>query len=468
MITIGFSTREHNQNYIDYIQKTCMYKNVEIIEKINNGGKSLSEVYNEILEESTNDIVVLCHDDLEFDTKNWGDKLLKHFTKNPNYGILGLAGSKFLDENAKWWEVNSTMYGIVNHKQNEKKWTSVYSKDLGNKIEDVILVDGLFIVVNKNKIKHNFDEQIRGFHFYDLGFCVPNFLSEVKIGVIFDVRVTHLSIGQTNQEWENNRQIFSERYSKNLPLDINNKDISQTFIFVHDQDLILDFENKNKFANLYNYTYVFLGDRSTDKISHIKNVLIARNYEDNMEDYPLFTSYTGWYFLWKNKLITKNYVNLYEYDVVLNKNFDQIHTKFYSENIDMIGYVPFPMNNYHFVTNPDWNEHIIPLIKEKNKVDISLYFKKIVERSPNAVWSSTSNTTFKTSIFDEYMKWFSPMAEKLKHTKTCGHAHERSITYFAHLANKKMIITNGILQHLQLDSHKTQGHEIKQEMLDKL
>ena len=50
MITIGFSTREHNQNYIDYIQKTCMYKNVEIIEKINNGGKSLSEVYNEILE----------------------------------------------------------------------------------------------------------------------------------------------------------------------------------------------------------------------------------------------------------------------------------------------------------------------------------------------------------------------------------------------------------------------------------
>ena len=80
MITIGFSTRKHNQNYIDYLQKTCMYKNVEIIQKINNGEKSLSEVYNEILEESTNDIVVLCHDDLEFDTKNWGDKILKHFT----------------------------------------------------------------------------------------------------------------------------------------------------------------------------------------------------------------------------------------------------------------------------------------------------------------------------------------------------------------------------------------------------
>ena len=39
MITIGFSTREHNQNYIDYIQKTCMFMEVEIIEKVNNNYK---------------------------------------------------------------------------------------------------------------------------------------------------------------------------------------------------------------------------------------------------------------------------------------------------------------------------------------------------------------------------------------------------------------------------------------------
>ena len=64
MITIGFSTREDNPKYIEYLQKTCMYKQVEIIQKINNGEKSLSEVYNEIIDESTNEIVVLLHDDL--------------------------------------------------------------------------------------------------------------------------------------------------------------------------------------------------------------------------------------------------------------------------------------------------------------------------------------------------------------------------------------------------------------------
>jgi hypothetical protein len=469
MITIGFSTRSHNQEYIDYLQKTSMYKDVEVIEKINNGDKSLSEVYNEILSESKYDVVVLCHDDLEFDTKNWGDKVLKHITKNPEYGIFGLAGSKYLDSNAKWWEVNSTMYGIVNHKHQGKKWTSMYSKDLGNKVEDVVLVDGLFIVVNKNKIKHNFDESIKGFHFYDLGFCLPNFVDGVKVGVMFDVRVTHLSIGQTNQQWEDNRIEFSKRYENDLPIDINDKSQSETFIFIHDQDLILDFESKKKFSNLYKYTYVFLGQRPTDKLSDIPNILIAKNYEDNMESYPLFTSYTGWYFLWKNNFIKTNYINLLEYDVILDKNFDQIHTKFYNERVEMIGYVPFPINHFQFVMNPEWNEHILPIIQNKNKVDLKKYFTKISENNPNAVWSSTSNTTFRSDIFDQYMKWFEPIGNQIKETKTCGHAHERSITFFTHLMSKKMLITNNVLKHLQLDSHKTQGHKVNlEESLNKL
>jgi hypothetical protein len=469
MITIGFSTRSHNQEYIDYLQKTSMYKDVEVIEKINNGDKSLSEVYNEILSESKYDVVVLCHDDLEFDTKNWGDKVLKHITKNPEYGIFGLAGSKYLDSNAKWWEVNSTMYGIVNHKHQGKKWTSMYSKDLGNKVEDVVLVDGLFIVVNKNKINHNFDESIKGFHFYDLGFCLPNFVDGVKVGIMFDVRVTHLSIGQTNQQWEDNRIEFSKRYENDLPIDINDKSQSETFIFIHDQDLILDFESKKKFSNLYKYTYVFLGQRPTDKLSDIPNILIAKNYEDNMESYPLFTSYTGWYFLWKNNFIKTNYINLLEYDVILDKNFDQTHTKFYNEKIEMIGYVPFPMNHFQFVMNPEWNEHILPIIQNKNKVDLKKYFTKIIEKNPNAVWSSTSNTTFRSDIFDQYMKWFEPIGNQIKETKTCGHAHERSITFFTHLMSKKMLITNNVLKHLQLDSHKTQGHKVNlEESLNKL
>lgn len=463
MITIGFSTREDNPKYIDYLQKTCMYKEVQVIQKINNGDKSLSQVYNEIIEESNHDIVVLLHDDLEFDTKNWGDKLLKSFEKNSEFSILGLAGSKFLNQTSTWWNVPTTMYGIVNHKHEGKKWTSTYSPDMGQKVEEVALVDGLFIAFNKTKIKHKFDETIDGFHFYDLGFCIPNFLEGVKIGVTNMVRVTHLSIGQTNEKWEINRQKFTEKYQNVLPIDITKKGMAKTYIFCHDQDLILGFEENKKFSNLHDYTYVFLGKRPVDKISHLDNIIVARDLPINLEEYPLFTSYTGWYVLWKNNLIDSQYVNMFEYDTMLDPYFEQNHSKFYEANAEMIGYVPFPIGHFQFIQNRDWVEHIIPSIKRKYNIDVDRFYEDVLRKNPQAMWSSTSNTTFRVDIFNEYMNWFEPLINDLKDTKTCGHAHERSISIFAHLKRKKLFLTQNLLKHLQLDSHKTQGHDVNME-----
>ncbi len=80
-----------------------------------------------------------------------------------------------------------------------------------------IIVDGLFFAVNKDKIKSNFDESFKGFHFYEIDFCFNNHLKDVKVGVISNIRITHKSIGMTNQEWEDNRLQFIEKYNSNLP-----------------------------------------------------------------------------------------------------------------------------------------------------------------------------------------------------------------------------------------------------------
>jgi len=84
----------------------------------------------------------------------------------------------------------------------------------------VVLVDGLFIVLNKKNIKQTFNEEIKGFHFYDVDFSFRNFIEDVKIGVMYDVRVTHKSIGQTNDQWEQNRIKFAEKHKDNLPVKI--------------------------------------------------------------------------------------------------------------------------------------------------------------------------------------------------------------------------------------------------------
>ena len=334
MITIGYSTRNSNPDYTSYLKKTCGVKNIQVIEKINNGEKSLSQVYNEIIEESDNNIIVLCHDDIEFDTNKWGEKLLRNFEKNDDYGILGMAGSKFLDKSVQWWKIPQTMYGIVNHKQNGKKWTSNYSTNLNNEIEEVLLIDGLFIAFDKQKIKHRFDETISGFHFYDLGFSVPNYLDGVNIGIMFNIRLTHLSVGQTNQEWEKNRLLFSEKYNKHLPLDITDTEYNnETFVFVHDQNIILEYEQNNKFKSLKKYKYVFVGNRDYELVENNPKVIIAKKYEINLEDYPYFTAFTGWYLLWKNNLITTKFVTLLEYDVNLTDYFEQTISKLIYDNV---------------------------------------------------------------------------------------------------------------------------------------
>ena len=220
MITIGYSTKKIDPKFREYIEKSCGLKGVEVIPFENPGTHSLTEAYNIILEKSTNDIVVLCHDDIYFEKGNWGNKLMKHFKRNPEYGILGVAGSTKLPMSGKWWEDPRRMRGIVNHEHEGKKWESKYSPSQSNKLDDVVLVDGLFMVLNKKNIKKTFNEEVKGFHMYDVDFCFRNFIEDVKIGVLYDIRITHLSIGQTNQQWEKNREEFAERNITLLPVRI--------------------------------------------------------------------------------------------------------------------------------------------------------------------------------------------------------------------------------------------------------
>lgn len=216
MITIGYSTRQSNPQFMEYLRKSAGHPKVTIIEKINNGEKSLTKVYNEILDESTNDINVLLHDDLYFEKNGWVRKILNHF-EDSEYGILGVAGTTFLPKSGQWWEDRNKMIGIVNHEHNGKKWESKYSDNLGKYIRETVIVDGLFIALDKRRIKKTFNEDVKGFHMYDVDFCFRNYLEGVKIGVIFDVRVTHKSIGATNEQWERNKEQFANTYLDSLP-----------------------------------------------------------------------------------------------------------------------------------------------------------------------------------------------------------------------------------------------------------
>ena len=220
MISVVYCTRETNPNHKEHIIKTSgLHKHIEVIEIINNG-ESLTSSYNRGFKMCKYDIVVFCHDDILIETKQWGKKLNKLFNNHPEYGIIGVAGSKYMPKSGRWWEDKNQMFGKVKHTNNGKSWLSEYSVDLGNSIEETVIVDGLWFAIDKNKIKSTFDESVEGFHFYDVTFCFQNHLKGIKVGVTTKIRVNHMSIGQTNEEWEKNRTKFADKYGEELPIKI--------------------------------------------------------------------------------------------------------------------------------------------------------------------------------------------------------------------------------------------------------
>ena len=216
MVSVVFSTRKDNPTHIEHIKKTSGLGNkIEVIQYVNDGEFGLTELYNRALKETTNNILVYCHDDIILPDK-WGKKMLNHFNES-EYGILGVAGTTDLPETGMWWQDKTKMIGIVKHSHNGKTWESKYSASFGKEIIQSVVVDGLFFVVDKNRIKKDFNEDIKGFHLYEIDFTFNNHINGVKVGVVFDVRITHKSIGQTNQQWDDNRGQFVEIYKEHLP-----------------------------------------------------------------------------------------------------------------------------------------------------------------------------------------------------------------------------------------------------------
>jgi GT2 family glycosyltransferase len=204
----------------EHLKKSIGVKDFEILEYQNNNEFSLAQIYNRGISESKFDIVTCIHNDIKLEN-GWGKRLLEDFKNNPDFAIIGKAGSCYFPKSGIYWErMQQTMVGqVYHHPEGQKKWLSKYSAKLPYLIP-VVTIDGLFISFDKTKIKNQFDETIGKFHFYDHGFCVPNYLDGIKIGVTSSFDITHQSVGRPNQEFFESKDKFLEKYQSILPLDL--------------------------------------------------------------------------------------------------------------------------------------------------------------------------------------------------------------------------------------------------------
>jgi hypothetical protein len=66
-------------------------------------------------------------------------------------------------------------------------------------------------------------------------------------------------------------------------------------------------------------------------------------------------------------------------------------------------------------------------------------------------------------FFEKYMTWFEPMIDIVAESKTAGGGHERSMSFFSIFYKIPITLTQGLLKHYQMDSHKHQGHFVDYE-----
>lgn len=223
-IVVIFSSHlgdEKNSEFINHINNTIGVKH-DVICYTNYNQYSLTEIYNKAIDDyyADNIIMVFCHPDIWFKTRNWGKTLLSKFN-NTNFDIIGVAGSTYLPESGRWWEDPSKMVGIVEHTNGLRQWVSEYSKPRKNFIKPVTVIDGLFMAIDCDGITHGFDEDFKGFHFYDLPIVFNNVLDGHNAGVTTDIRILHESVGMTNNEWEVNRKLFVDKFKEELPFSID-------------------------------------------------------------------------------------------------------------------------------------------------------------------------------------------------------------------------------------------------------
>lgn len=298
MISIVVSTRKKDETFKQMLLKTVGLKDVQILMYENNGEYSLPQIYNQGLTNSVFDVVVFLHDDIIMNTQSWGKKLLDNYKNNPEYGILGVAGSRELVD-GRWWSNRSTTYGIVSHTDGKKTWKSEFSRSLQNNIQEVVVVDGVFFSIDKSKIKKHFNEEYKGFHFYDISFCLENYLKGTKIGVHTNILLTHKSVGATNLQWEENRIQLLNSHKDNLPVKI---DLDVTFIepriILNQQpklaiiiptknnvdDLLIPCVNSIVENTFYQSYTIYIADTGSDSVekSKISDFLTEKNQNEDI------------------------------------------------------------------------------------------------------------------------------------------------------------------------------------------
>jgi len=183
---------------------------------------SIFSAYNEGIRRSQYPYLCFLHEDVAFQTADWGKNLCSHLM-NPRVGLIGLCGSAYQSKVPASWSLYEYTAHIVQSDKRGKLRIFEPSDGYDDRHEKhIVALDGVFLAARRELFKHiAFDENtFDGFHAYELDLCLQSHILGYKNLAVNDILLIHFSKGRHNEDWVHNILLFVDKWEHYLPIEI--------------------------------------------------------------------------------------------------------------------------------------------------------------------------------------------------------------------------------------------------------
>lgn len=189
--------------------------------------RSITQVYNDGARKAKFNIISFVHEDVLFKTENWGRIVVSYFENDKSLSLLGVAGGRYKSRTYSGWASGFKQFDCINvlHIDKNGRQERFYSNPTGSDIVDTVTLDGVFICATREAwLSTPFDENIEGFHLYDIDFSFRNHLQR-RVAVTFAIDLVHITEGGNfGDEWISNTIKWHNAFRDHLPAAVD-KDV---------------------------------------------------------------------------------------------------------------------------------------------------------------------------------------------------------------------------------------------------
>jgi glycosyltransferase involved in cell wall biosynthesis len=193
-----------------------------------NAQMGICAAYNNGAAKAIFDVFCFMHEDIAFETDNWGQRVIDHL-KDPKVGLIGNIGGDPKHKvpesnNVALYHPEAYVISHSNDNSNEPVLVNLTSYPLDDSpIKQVTCVDGMWMCTRRDVYNQfQFDEKtFKGFHAYDMDYSLQ-VVSHYKVCVVFDVLMHHFSSGNFDRKYMDQQILLSRKWKAKLPYSVRN------------------------------------------------------------------------------------------------------------------------------------------------------------------------------------------------------------------------------------------------------